>query len=573
MTSNPIIASIADALAHLRARCPALLDDLAKADRVLWVGSGVSLGQVPGLDVLLRRVLTFLQNGIDGSAAGIACQAALDEIVEQYLAGDLAAFRSDPINWAIPDDLSELVTSYSKILSAEVGKHPQDYLLWDAVDVRETYGSPAIEPGPEHRLIAYLIHEGVVEEVVTTNWDGLIERAVEESAGSGQMPLLGVLMTNESFRTARGKSKLLKQHGCAVLAREDEVYRKYLVAQTLDIAMWLNSPLYARMVGEVRAVAKDRRSLMLGFSAQDYNVLVQIAAASQDIEWTWDPSDPAYFFAEPKISSSQRKVLSAVYGDNYPPNRPEICGASVAGMYSGPLLGAAVLHVVIEKFKIGLEHAAAFAVSAQVVADLGDGLTRLETHIADDAHDDLDRLVELLRSGVSSLVRRFFSPGKELTSAEYVPVHGQSLKAGVGDDFRNLRMPELAVALGLLGLGYEQDLWTLSVGTESDGHSGVIELTPVKATTARPSKVVITKDWGATNSLKGTDLWTSEPGDVLVIQATGEAAKVLSRGLGRGIGSGRKARPSRRSVWLSDLEPFAADPVELMAAFRAEVSA
>jgi hypothetical protein len=63
---------------------------------------------------------------------------------------------------------------------------------------------------------------------------------------------------------------------------------------------------------------------MLGFSAQDYNVLVQIAAASQDIAWAWEPSDPAYMFAEPQISTSQKAVLAAVYREDYPPNRTQI---------------------------------------------------------------------------------------------------------------------------------------------------------------------------------------------------------------------------------------------------------
>jgi hypothetical protein len=85
------------------------------------------------------------------------------------------------------------------------------------------------------------------------------------------------------------------------------------------------------------------------------------------------------------------------------------------------------------------------------------------------------------------------------------------VKPGVGEDFKNLRIPELAVVLGLLGLGSEQRHWAISLGTDSTGHCGVIELSPAKAK-AKPSKIVVTKDWEATNSLKGTDLWASEPG-------------------------------------------------------------
>lgn len=210
--------------------------------------------------------------------------------------------------------------------------------------------------------------------------------------------------------------------------------------------------------------------------------------------------------------------------------------------------------------------------SAKVVEDLKAGLTRLESHIAEDADSDLDRLVEILRSGLSALVRRFFRPAEGLTAAEYMPVHGKALKPGVSEDFKNLRMPDLAVVLGLLGRGDALGHWAITLGTDSTGCSGVIELSPTTPK-AKPSKIVVTRDWEATNSLKGTDLWVSEPGDLLVIQATGEEAPTMTRGLGRGIGTGRKSRPARRAIWLSDLALFAADPDELMGAFRAEVSA
>ncbi|MGI8986611.1 MAG: hypothetical protein ACR2GM_07450, partial [Nocardioidaceae bacterium] len=157
MTEDQSEVSIADALAHLRAQSPALLDDLANADRVLWVGSGASYGRVPGLKVLLRRVLEFLQDRMNDSAEGSDHRRALEQIVEEHLPGELAAFQADPAGWAIPDDLTSLVNSYSTILGTEVGEHPQDYLLWEAVDVRETYGAPTLQPGAQHRLIAYLL--------------------------------------------------------------------------------------------------------------------------------------------------------------------------------------------------------------------------------------------------------------------------------------------------------------------------------------------------------------------------------------------------------------------------------
>lgn len=82
---------------------------------------------------------------------------------------------------------------------------------------------------------------------------------------------LAVIMSRETFRTARGRCNLYKAHGCAVLARENSANREYLIAQTADIAKWPNASIYAPMVERLRTLARTRKSLMLGLSVQDYN--------------------------------------------------------------------------------------------------------------------------------------------------------------------------------------------------------------------------------------------------------------------------------------------------------------
>ena len=571
MTSPSPIGTVASALASLRGAHPALLDDVSRGDRVLWVGSGVSRNQVPGLEPLLRKALTFLQTN-DTGAADDPHKRGLEGILGDYLPPELASYRRDPAGWSVPADLSDLVTSYSEILSVGIAGQEQDYLLWVAIDVRETYGSPAIEPGPEHWLISILIHEGVVSEIVTTNWDGLIERATKVSTGSGQPAALGIFMSNESFRTARGRCSLYKAHGCAVLAREDEVYRQYLVAQTADIAIWLSNPIYDGMVERLRALARTRKSLMLGLSVQDYNLMAQIAGASRDLPWNWDPNDPAYIFAEPAIQPSQRSVLQTVYREQYPPNRDAIASLSAAGMYSGLLLAALTLHVLIEKLRIGIDCAPVFAGSANVIESLCKGLERVESYLAEDAGGDIDRLVVLIRRGISSLVCRFFDPGTELVDDEYMPFYGNSLKAGVDEQFRQLDLPALSVAVGLLGLGYARNHWRLVIGTGGSLERGVIQLMSPHLPASSSPKVVITRDWRSTNALMATDLWATDPGELVVIQATGDQPAAMTRGVGGGIGSGRSRRRSRRQIWLSDLEPHVGSADALLGAFRAEVS-
>jgi len=475
--------------------------------------------------------------------------------------------------WSVPSDLSELTNSYSKILATEVGEEDQDYLLWKAVDVRETYGSPDIKPGPEHWLIAILVHEGALGEAVTTNWDGLIERAVRESSIEVEPEKVSVLMSKDSFRTGRAQFKLYKAHGCAVLARADATNRKFLVAQTFDINTWRDNPIFTSMVDKLRDLAKNRESLMLGTSVQDSNLLGRIASATQDLRWPWDPADPACLFAEPEITATQREVLKLVYRDDYPPNRAKICATSALGMFSGPLLAAAVLHVVLEKFKIGLDYAPSFAGSSAVVSDLQAGISRIERLLVEDAGHAQPRIVELLRAGISSLVQRYFEPTTELAHDQYKAVYDHSIRVGADARFRHLELPELSVVLGLLGLGLARDHWTLELGTGVTLDRGVMQLSSTLVGASRSSKVVITRGWAETNALKATDLWVSDPSDLLVIQAVGERPTVPTRGPGGGIGSRRRFRAQTRRVsWLSQLEAFAGNTDQLIGAFRAEVS-
>lgn len=565
------IRTISEALASLSADHPSLLADLTRGDRVFWVGSGVSFGQVPGLETLLRRVFEFLQEKIVAGSSDDPHLKALDEIIRQHLPDQINAFESDPVGWTIPPDLSDLTRSYSEVLGTEVDDQPLDYLLWEAVDVRETYGSPDIEPGFDHQLIAYLIREGVVTEIVTTNWDGLIERAAKDSAPGVNPPPLAVIMSRETFRSARGRCNLYKAHGCAVLARVDEANREYLIAQTADIAKWLNASIYAPMVERLRTLARTRKSLMLGLSVQDYNLLAQIAGASEDLPWHWEPDDPAYLFAELAIQASQRNVLQVAY-DNYVDNRGPICDSSATGMYSGLLLGAAVLHVVLDKLRVGIECATSFAGSGAVVDRLSAGVAHVGSRLADDAAHDLGRLVEILRAGLSAMTNRYFDPASDLGPNEYAPFYGHPLGEGVDEHFKRSGLPELSVAVGLLGLGSKLGHWNLAIGTGCTIEPGVIELTSSHVS-GKSIKIVLTRDWAATNALTGTDFWLTDPGDVLVIQATGEHERRYTRGLVGGLGSGRTSKRDRRQVWLSDLEPSASDVDRLVAAFRAEVSA
>lgn len=571
MTAAPSSWSIADALTALRRDHARLLDDLGGGDRVLWVGSGVSQGQVPKVAELIRKVLVFLRDRSGTGVPGDAHRQTLDRIVATYLPGELSQLRADPFSWAPPSDLDALVPSYSEILGEDVSGQAMDYLVWDGVDVRETYGAPSIAPGPEHGLLAVLILEGVVDNIVTTNWDGLIEAAVSEAAPGSSSPILAVLMSNDSFRTARGSCLLLKAHGCAVLAREDSSYRQYLVAQTTDIALWSSNEIFSSLAERAGSLLRTRRSLVLGLSVRDANLLAHFAVASQRQPWPWDPSHPAVVFSEPQLGTTQRNVLKTMYRDEYAGHQQDIALGSIAGMYSGPLLGAVALHVVMEKLRNGVEYAVSFAGSTGVLNGLRAGVSFVEGSIAADSGADIARLLTALRDGLSSLVRRYYEPLRPRGALEYVPIHREAIGSS-DDQIRHLHIPELAVVIGLLGLGCQKGLWGVWVCDTMGPAQGVIELAPTSHAGRKPIKIVITRDSIATSDLKGTSLWVDDPDELLVIQATGSRPAPMSRGFHGGIGSGRSATRNRQEAWLADLVPASGDLDGLLAAFRTEVS-
>jgi hypothetical protein len=111
-------------------------------------------------------------------------------------------------------------------------------LLWEAVDVVRAYADPTKTPDVEHLCVAVLALEGVVSDIASPNWDGLVERAVAELGGPA--PVLRVCVLPEETRALKLRATLYKFHGCAVKAGADEAqYRGVLVGRQSQIHEWV----------------------------------------------------------------------------------------------------------------------------------------------------------------------------------------------------------------------------------------------------------------------------------------------------------------------------------------------
>jgi hypothetical protein len=142
--------------------------------------------------------------------------------------------------------VDRLRSKYARLLDIRVDGKPPDYLLWEVVGVVDTYADASLQPDAEHLCIAILAIEGVLSNVATANWDGLIETAVEELGAGAHV--LDVCVRDDDFRKPRGRTRLLKFHGCAVRARDKpDEYRDLLIGRQSQIEDWPTSETWKVM--------------------------------------------------------------------------------------------------------------------------------------------------------------------------------------------------------------------------------------------------------------------------------------------------------------------------------------
>jgi hypothetical protein len=300
----------------LRANHPELIEDVADGKRFVWLGSGISRDQVPDVVGLIARVLCFLRDkaASGGSDAGSHSDALL-EILDDHLPGERLRYEANLMSW-VPITLEPLRERYSRVLGVGVAGKPNDYLLIDGAGLPELYGHRDLEPGPTHKILAMLISEGVITNLASGNWDGLVEKALVNISATDS--LLSVYVDVNDPRDARGNAEIAKFHGCAVLTLNDPGrYRDKIIASPAQISRLHGDDAYAHMRDHLRELTTRTRSLVLGLSVQDSDLLAIFQAAASRSPWRWESTHPAYLFAEPAVLPSQRDVLEVAYGEDF----------------------------------------------------------------------------------------------------------------------------------------------------------------------------------------------------------------------------------------------------------------
>lgn len=571
MTAEPL-RNVPAVLARFDTTFSEFVSAFEDGQYVLWLGSGISRGRVPNVGDLIERVLEHLRSNIVNHDTGCAYRTALREVLR------LAGLTSDELTsidfaaaadaWPLRDRIvATLITKYSHVLDIAVGDdNPDDYLVWTGLDVANTYGSPVLVPDVEHYCIAVLMLEGLVTSAVTANWDGLLEKALNDLTPAFDS-LVRVVVKPDEFRATGPRIEVIKFHGCAVRAREDEAgYRDLLIAREQQISGWTEQPQNKSMRKHLEVLYTDRLTLMIGLSAQDANLHTVFAGAIQDLARPWPAAPPAVVLSEQRLEAYHRNLLKLTYGSNHQGNGTAIAKSALLGAYGKPALLALVLWSLTAKLSFLIEHALGLSWDQAELEQLQTDLVGIRDEAA--AHADRDRMMFVERLiDVAALTLRVFRTGRSPVAGErrYDPLSDRPItQAILNADFPADAFGLLGVALALMGRGHTSGNWSAIPGDSKVPHDGVLRL----VTEQRDARVFLVKDSVTSTALELDETFDDSDGSVLIVVAD-EEPPVSTRSPRSRFGRDGKTRAGRFSVASSVADTVSAD--DLFEAFKLAV--
>lgn len=454
---------------------------------MFWLGSGISLDVVPGLRGVVRKVLEHLQSGMTRGDANDRFRKALVEIVHEVATpSDDEKSRLDvdaPVDtWPDRDAIvGRLMQRYALMLNVDIDEEESDYLLWFGVEPCITYGGQ-LDPDVEHLCLAILGLEGVATVMASANWDGLIESAMAQLTPNPTTHL-AVVVLQQDLRDDPAPIQLLKFHGCAVLACSGgDEYRRALVGRQIQITSWSRAPEKQAVRTKMLSLATERRTFMVGFSAQDSNIQDVFDAVRSQMPWPWPSDPPALAIAEDQLGQWQKNLLKATYGDDvYGVSRTAIENASLVRAFGKPLLTALVLDVLARKAHALIR--SADTLTGAAADELCAGVTTIRDAVATTAERGTKDFIAALLAATARAVSLFRQGIEPPSLTVYGPLTMQpanQLATAPATDLDGVR--EMAVSLGILGRGAESAAWSLSVEPTTAGVHGALCVTQADGT-------------------------------------------------------------------------------------------
>ncbi|WP_454556871.1 SIR2 family protein [Hydrogenophaga borbori] len=539
-----------------------------------WLGSGISLGVVPGLWGVIETVIEFLRVSRDPADATCKFNRALGEALQ--LAG-LNAVQVAALDLTVPFNtlpkptsepiVSALLKNYAKLLAIRVGTEPFDYLVWNVVKVPETYAAAALQPDVEHLCLAALSLEGVATDMVSANWDPLVERAVAALTNGNEALAPTVVAKPDEVQLHRNRARIIKFHGCAAKAAANEAdYRQWLVARHAQIIGWCGNLANQPFMTALVALINEKPTFMLGLSAQDGNIQHVFQTAAKQVAWDINATPPGYVFSENELGLDQRSLLENVYGNQITPaNYDAVCDAARIQAFAKPLLTALLLDVLARKL-VALIGLMPGPLPGHERQPLIDGIARLRNDLASAATTSVPFIVGLLErwARASQLLR-----AGEVTQPDvkYIPISADAIPGMAGNqDQAALGLREAAVALGLLGAGVGRGDWSLDAEPATAG-AGAVAVTSTRPGAIR-TKVYLTANAYFAMLLVGNGELNELEAPILI------QAKPLIPSISRSpVGSfGRTGVPPTREISIASMMDACVTFDELYADFRRELA-
>lgn len=558
---TPVAAAptVSSALALLRDKFPELTAGVSNGKYAFWLGSGISRDRMPMLERIMLELLTFLQGLAENDKD---YDLALDEVLEAANWNASVPREIPPSKWPGIEQITKSMSdNYARVLDVQVNGQPEDHLLWDGARMVEAFaGESAIDT--EHICLAILTLEQVAEDLVSANWDGLIEKAVARL--DSRSTALKVHILSSDFRENPGRPQLIKFHGCAVKAKSDpSKYRGALVGRSSQIerlATTANSqnPAMERVMVQV---ANERPTLMLGLSAQDIDIRAVFIRGVSGQAYGWPKDKGAFIVSEPTLGQDQIEILKQVYGENFVPNAAAIKGSANFPTFAKPLLVSLVLDVLFSKLKASLSVSDLRTFSPVEVELLKRDLDNMEKAIAEYCEGGhLARVLAMLGTftQLADLARtgRLLPPSRvPYTPLSFGPVSEIALD-------NNRTPPEtsfLATVLAVLwGCGNEDD-WEFSL--KSLHRSGFLAVT----TASSEARIFLATSEAAALNMKRDGLFDPNDSRTVVIRP-GSTANTPHRSPSRALG--RSRTPGMREVGFTDLLSSSSTATELRARLR-----
>lgn len=286
-------------------------------------------------------------------------------------------------------------------------------------------------------------------------------------------------MTPADFTQPDRRAELVKFHGCAVRAREDEgEYRGRLIARKSQISGWATRPGNQMMKNHLEHLFASRPAFVVGLSAQDEDIHTMLQEASQNLVRAWPASPPAVVFAEQQLHHHHKHVLRVTYGDSHAANMNPIRSSALLGAYAKPALLGLVLFTLADKLCTLAGCVSDLLVSDDELERVRGGIRALRDAVAASADVDPRTFIDAVVARMALTLSVFrYGKAPDLTRPEYQPISIAPICRALEDpDFPRAAFGRLAIAVALLGRGLNEGQWTLAIGASLHPDEGVIRV-------------------------------------------------------------------------------------------------